>query len=161
MSQFRRAHIRREGAPKYSALEFAQQVAGLNVLLDRIVAPILDDYVLTRAECDVLAILRTAYPGGLRPKDLSTRLLITPGGISNVLHRLEHRSLLLRTADPADGRGHTVQLTTEGHSLANAVARAVEGVLQRTFTAVPNSQRTEATADIRGLLDALSTFVLR
>lgn len=93
---------------------------------------------LDAAEFDVLStLLRSGPPYRLRPTELFRWLMITSGGLTARLARLEKRGLITRIADPADRRSLLVALTAEGQSKA--------------AQAIAEDMRTEA-----GLLDGLS-----
>jgi DNA-binding MarR family transcriptional regulator len=80
---------------------------------------------LTKGEVNVLATLRSVgSPFELRPTSLQARLLLSSGGISNVLNRLERNGLVERQRDSNDGRSCWVRLTGEGAELAYAFARS-------------------------------------
>ena len=68
----------------------------------------------------VLATLRASgEPFRMSPTRLRDTLLLTSGGISNLLARLERRGWIVRRADPGDGRAVIVELTEEGRRLAD------------------------------------------
>jgi len=70
---------------------------------------------LAKGEVNVLATLRSVgSPFELRPTDLQARLLLSSGGISNVLNRLERNALVERQRESNDGRSCWVRLTGEG-----------------------------------------------
>ncbi|MFF5211886.1 MarR family winged helix-turn-helix transcriptional regulator [Streptosporangium sp. NPDC000396] len=72
-------------------------------------------YGLNRGEFDVLATLRRAgEPYTLSPKALTATLMLTSGGMTGRLDRLERAGLLARTPDPDDRRALRVSLTAEG-----------------------------------------------
>ncbi len=72
-------------------------------------------YGLTPGEFDVLATLRrTDQGGGVNPGQFLEPLLITSGGLSKRLDRLELAGLIERLPDPADRRGTLIRLTSRG-----------------------------------------------
>ena len=68
---------------------------------------------LVPREYGVLYALSTA-PEGLRITELSSDALLTQGGISRLVARLEASGLLERVPDPDDGRASRVRLTDAG-----------------------------------------------
>ena len=65
-----------------------------------------------------LAHLRLAgEPYELRPKELLKSSVITSGGLSNILNRLQKMGLIARSRDNEDGRGVMVNLTSAGKDL--------------------------------------------
>ncbi|MGL4440822.1 MAG: MarR family winged helix-turn-helix transcriptional regulator [Bosea sp. (in: a-proteobacteria)] len=71
---------------------------------------------LDTADFDVLStLLRSGRPYRLRPTELFRSLMITSGGLTGRLERLQKRGLVERIQDTADGRSLLVALTSEGH----------------------------------------------
>jgi DNA-binding MarR family transcriptional regulator len=72
---------------------------------------------LERGEFDVLATLqRGGPPYTLSPTDIYTSLMISSGGLTHRLKRLEKAGLVRRVPSPSDGRSLLVSLTDEGYS---------------------------------------------
>ena len=95
----------------------------VGVRMERAYAP----FGISRGEFDVLATLRRAGPPyALAPGDLSSALMITSGGVTGRLDKLERAGLLRRSPDPDDRRGVRVTLSGEGVQLIdNAVEAGV------------------------------------
>jgi len=135
------------------ALALSQHVVRLQSLLERAIAPALAAQGLTAAELDVLGALRSVgAPYQLRPKELSSRLLLTTGGLSNILRRLEARDLLSRVPDPQDGRSHNARLTPEGVTAAEAITTAATAALHDTLSAVPNATLKDTLQQLQSIL---------
>lgn len=80
---------------------------------------------LDRGAFDVIATLRRAGPPyRLTPTALYTSLMISSGGLSHRLDRLERAGLITRERSPEDGRSILVGLTEEGRRRAEAAFRA-------------------------------------
>lgn len=78
---------------------------------------------LARSSWDVLASLRrTGPPFELSPTDLYRGLMRSSGAMTNRLRRLEDAGLIERVADPEDGRGLLVRLTSDGLALVDRIA---------------------------------------
>src|ERR1700749_198505 len=104
--------------PEY---ELGKRVVRLSLRLEDAMAECLAPWGLTRTDYGVLTTLRFAgAPYELRPTDLKARLMLTSGGVSNILNRLEKASLIERVWDTADGRSSWVRLTGEGAETADA-----------------------------------------
>jgi DNA-binding MarR family transcriptional regulator len=58
----------------------------------------------------------------LAPSRLAERMGMTRGAISKLADRLIAKSLLVRTADPQDGRAHTLSLTRAARSMVPKLA---------------------------------------
>ncbi|MCL7429442.1 MULTISPECIES: MarR family winged helix-turn-helix transcriptional regulator [unclassified Streptomyces] len=109
---------------------------------------------ISRGEFDVLATLRrSGEPYTLSPRQLSATLMLTTGGMTGRLDKLERAGLLRRSPDPHDRRGLQVTLTEEGLSL---VDRAVGAglALQTEALSTLNAEQAGQLADLlRELLD--------
>ncbi|UTT62868.1 MarR family winged helix-turn-helix transcriptional regulator [Microcella humidisoli] len=82
---------------------------------------------LTTGEFDVLAALRRAgAPYERTPTALADSTMVTAGGLTKRVDRLEDRGLVTRRISPLDGRGRVVALTDAGLTL---VERAFEAHL--------------------------------
>ncbi|MDX3773833.1 MarR family transcriptional regulator [Chromatiaceae bacterium AAb-1] len=80
--------------------------------------PFFSHYGLQSGEFDVLATLRrSGKPFALTPTALYEALLISSGGITNRLDRLEKAALIERRKHPTDRRGTLVILTEQGLQL--------------------------------------------
>lgn len=80
---------------------------------------------LDRGEFDVIATLRRSGPPyRLTPTELYTSLMISSGGLTHRLGRLEKAGLIERLPSPDDGRSMIVGLTQAGRARAEAAFRA-------------------------------------
>lgn len=80
---------------------------------------------LERGEFDVISTLRrSGAPYRLTPTELYTMLMISSGGLTHRLDRLEKAGLIRREASQADGRSRVVALTEKGVETAEAAFRA-------------------------------------
>ena len=75
-------------------------------------------------EFDVLGtLLRAGRPYRLRPTELYRSLMVSSGGLTNRLTRLEKASLIRRAPAAEDGRSLLVELTPAGRRLAERAFR--------------------------------------
>ncbi len=82
--------------------------------------PFFKSHGLQLGEFDVLATLRrSGAPYELAPTQLFEALLISSGGMTNRLDRLEKAGLIARAPNPKDRRGTLVLLTETGLALIN------------------------------------------
>ncbi|MBV9066842.1 MAG: MarR family transcriptional regulator [Methylobacteriaceae bacterium] len=98
---------------------------------------------LTRGMFDVLATLRrSGAPYSLTHKQLTASLLLSAGGMTNRLDRLEESKLVLRLPDQNDRRSLQIKLTRRGFNL---VDRMIPDVLdaQRSAFVVGGSNVRE------------------
>ncbi|GAB2906742.1 MULTISPECIES: MarR family winged helix-turn-helix transcriptional regulator [Streptomyces] len=80
---------------------------------------------ISRGEFDVLATLRrSGEPYTLSPRQLSGTLMLTTGGMTGRLDKLERAGLLRRSPDPHDRRALQVTLTEEGLRLIDEAVAA-------------------------------------
>lgn len=79
---------------------------------------LLGEFGLSVADFDVMATLRRrAEPDGLKAKHLQASVMITSGGMTKRLDRLESAGLIERNPDPDDRRGVLITLTAEGRQV--------------------------------------------
>ncbi|XDA98743.1 MarR family transcriptional regulator [Sulfitobacter sp. LCG007] len=88
--------------------------------ISRLMAPHIEKlfaaYGLERGEFDVLATLKRSGPDHrLTPTELYGALMITSGGLTHRLKRLEKAGLVRRVPSAEDRRSLLVELTEEGH----------------------------------------------
>ncbi|HEY1180077.1 MAG TPA: MarR family transcriptional regulator [Phytomonospora sp.] len=137
-------------------LELAKRAARLAAILGDKVNAELARLGLTKAEYEILAVLRASgSPYRLRPSDLATRLMLSSGGTSNLVRRLTEAKLLDREADPADARSSWVRLTKQGVRRSEEAVRAATAAQAAALVAVPEPDRKAAIAALRQVLLAL------
>ena len=90
--------------------------------------PLFAEFGLQRGEFDVLATLRrSGRPFALTPTALYEATMVSSGGMTNRLDRLERAGLVERRPNPNDRRGTIVALSDTGLEL---IDRAVEAHLE-------------------------------
>ncbi|MFG2308612.1 MarR family winged helix-turn-helix transcriptional regulator [Streptomyces sp. NPDC048566] len=113
---------------------------------------------LSRGEFDVLATLRRAdAPYTLSPRRLSAVLMLTTGGMTGRLDRLERAGLVRRSPDPHDRRALQVTLTDEGLRLTDAAAGAGLAVQAAALSALDGDEAARLAALLRPLLAATAS----
>jgi len=88
---------------------------------------------LSIVEYDVLFNLSRLPERSARPRDLTPLLLLSQPSVSRLIDRLARRGLVVKRADPADGRGTVVTLTDDGLALFRRVAVAHADSIARRF----------------------------
>lgn len=102
----------------------------------------LERYDLNQGDFDVLAtVRRTEGNIGVKPRRLLESVLITSGGLTKRLDRLEEADLISRHPDPDDRRGTLVRLTTEGR---DAIDNALPTLLEAEHALVDSALDDEA-----------------
>lgn len=108
---------------------------------------------LTFAEFDLLATLRrSGAPYRLTPSVLTRSLLLTSGGVSNVLQRLEAAELITRESRDDDARSRWVRLTPTGRQTAEAALRAVRSAHDEVLARVPSPTIRQASTALRAVM---------
>lgn len=111
---------------------------------------------LDNADFGVLAPLRRAgvdHP--LTPTELARRRMMTSGGMTAALDRLERRGLIERVPNPADRRGSLVQLTDEGREAIEAAVDLQADVERRLVDALSEKEVDQLVGLLRRLLVAV------
>jgi DNA-binding MarR family transcriptional regulator len=129
------------------------RITRLASLLDRELDLAFAEYGLASCDFDVLATLRrSGAPYRLTPTELSRSTMVTTGGMTKRLDRLEVGGLIRREPDPGDRRGKLIALTDEGREL---IDRAVEGHLaneSRLLAGLSRSERKQLADLLRAML---------
>ncbi|MCT9144341.1 MarR family winged helix-turn-helix transcriptional regulator [Streptomyces violarus] len=108
---------------------------------------------ISRGEFDVLATLRrSGEPFTLSPRRLSETLMLTTGGMTGRLDKLERAGLLRRSPDPHDRRGLQVTLTEEGLRLIDEAAVAGLTVQTEALSGLDEKQAGQLAGLLRELL---------
>ncbi len=137
----------------FSPLEVVGRVIRASHFLQAILDDIAEAYGLSHTgDLDVLADLDRAGPPHQRtPSELAESLLLTTGGMTVRLSRLQRAGLIERLPNPRDGRGVLVRLTATGKEL---VDDALTTLLDAQAASVGPLQPSDR-ADLGGLLRAL------
>ncbi|WP_067455729.1 MarR family winged helix-turn-helix transcriptional regulator [Actinomadura macra] len=146
---------RRDGVsePLIAMLEVGKRAQRVGLLLQQALRGGLAEYGLTYAELEVLTILRRAgEPYRLRPSELTKSALLTSGGTSNVLQRLQKAGYVEREADTGDARSRFVQLTSEGLRISEQAAKMAGRVHEEVMAGLPPEVVREAADALREIL---------
>lgn len=112
-------------------------------LTERLVA-VYGEYGLTEGEFDVLATLRRAgEPYERAAGELADHTLVTTGGLTKRVDRLEARGLVERRAAASDARRRLVRLTPQGKDL---IDRAFSAHLANEHRLLEELGETDASA---------------
>lgn len=139
-----------------SAMALIGRIERLAELLDGVFAPTLARYGITRGDFDVLATLRrSGKPYRLTPTALSRAMMISSGGTTKRLDRLERRGLVARLDDPHDRRGVVVALTPKGVRLVDDAVTAHVADEQRVVAPLSKAERKTLVRLLDSLLAGL------
>jgi DNA-binding MarR family transcriptional regulator len=107
---------------------------------------------LDSGEADVLfTLLRSGPPYRLRPTELFRSLMISSGGMTYRLNRLEKAGLIRRPAIDGDGRSLPVELTDEGRHSAKAAFEADMALEATMLKSLTDAEQTELARLLRKL----------
>ncbi|MFJ9941353.1 MarR family winged helix-turn-helix transcriptional regulator [Streptomyces erythrochromogenes] len=108
---------------------------------------------ISRGEFDVVATLRrSGDPYTLSPRQLSATLMLTTGGMTGRLDKLEKAGLLCRRPDPHDRRGLQVTITDRGLELIDEAVTAGLEVQRAALTGLTDEEVAQLTGLLRKLL---------
>ncbi|MFF4499928.1 MarR family winged helix-turn-helix transcriptional regulator [Streptomyces sp. NPDC001401] len=117
--------------------------------MERAYAP----YGISRGEFDALATLRrSGEPYTLSPRQLSATLMLTTGGMTGRLDKLERAGLLRRSPDPHDRRGLQVTLTEKGLNIVDEAVAAGLTAEAEALSALSEKESGQLAGLLRQLL---------
>ena len=132
------------------------RISRIAALVDQAMDRVLEPHGLTGGDFVVLAALRrSGMPYRLTPTALTRSMMVSSGGTTKRLDRLEARGLIRRDPDPSDRRGTLVTLTHAGLATINTVASEHVQNEQRLLATLSPDQRNTLTRLLRELLLAL------
>lgn len=114
---------------------------GLRVARDHI-EPLIAAHGLQRPELDAILTLRRAGPPyRLTPTQLFEAMMMSSGGMTSLVDRLERQGLVARAPNPEDRRGTLVGLTEAGHDLTEALVPAMVARQTQAVAALNPAER--------------------
>ncbi|MFI9616286.1 MarR family winged helix-turn-helix transcriptional regulator [Streptomyces sp. NPDC052023] len=140
------------------AIEVFGRIHRLARTMDDRMQKALTRFGISRGEFDVLAALRRAgEPYTLSPRRLSATLMLTTGGMTGRLDKLERAGLLRRSPHPHDRRALQVTLTEEGLRLVEDAAGVAMAVQTAALSALTDEQAGQLSDLLRELLAEADT----
>ena len=104
---------------------------------------------------EVLLIVGRTDGLGLSMRTISREQVLTTGGATRLVDRMEAAGLVARSADPDDRRGRLVRLTPLGEETAVRAARVhTENIRRHFLEPLPPAHRQRFMADLRILSHA-------
>ena len=97
-------------------------------------------------------LLLNGAPYELSPTRLNEIVVLTSGGMTKAVSRLETLALVERRADPSDGRGVLIRLTRSGVRTSRALLAELVGGLEDQLTTVTAGDRITIVDSLRALL---------
>lgn len=116
------------------------------------------EHGINRGEADVLMTLRRAgEPFRLSPSVLARSLLVTPGGMTARLDRLEREGLIRRLRSSEDRRAIEVELTKAARKRIDAILPAHIANEERLMSALTKRERADLDRLLAKLLAGLES----
>lgn len=141
-----------------SPMEIVGRARRITLALRPDIEAVFTRHGLDAGEFDVLGSLRRSGPPyRLRPTELYKVLMISSGGLTDRLARLEARGLVRRLPSPDDGRSLIVELTEAGKTLAEAALREDMAVELEIVSALSDAERAQLSQLLRKLAVAVET----
>jgi DNA-binding MarR family transcriptional regulator len=133
-----------------TALRLTQLVGAALRSIDTVFAP----HGITVGEFDVLAALRRGGAGtALTPTTLARVSMVSPGGMTNRLNRLEASGLITRRPDPDDRRGSLVELTERGAAVADRAVEDLVAAEREVFGRLAEAERRQLDRTLDTLIE--------
>ena len=140
-----------------SSLAIVARVTRLARAIDEDAAALLREFNLSDVEFQLLAAIRTAPDCRAAPRTLLQPLMVTSGGLTNRIDRLEAAGWIVRAPNPEDRRGVFLELTPDGRDLVDRVTAAyLENQREVLREALTDGERAKLAPLLRKLLDSLS-----
>ena len=132
------------------------RITRLNELFLSAISKPLKKHGLNFKEYETLAALvLTGPPYEANPNQISKSNLLTSGGMTNLLSRMEKDGLVKRKPDPDDKRGVRIQLTDQGMETFRAVTLEENQVEHQLLEAMSLEERETMATMLRKLLSAI------
>jgi DNA-binding MarR family transcriptional regulator len=136
-------------------LDVVGRVIVLAQYLERSVNEALAPHGLTLGQFDILATLRRQPDGRLTPTQLMRSVMLSSGGMTNRLDRLEEAGWIRREADPDDRRGVVVTLTPTGRKLIDAATETRFAEAKKSMPPLDKRETRELAGRLRRWLRAI------
>jgi DNA-binding MarR family transcriptional regulator len=127
------------------------------VMRDRL-SPLFQRYGLQPGEFDVLATLRrSGAPFALTPTALYEATMMSSGGMTSRIDRLENAGLVERLPHPTDRRGTMVALTAKGRGLIDEAVEAHVANEAEVLSALTKAEQKELSRLLARLISGLAS----
>lgn len=141
-----------------SAKEVTGRIVRLASLFQQAYTGTFEPLGLNDGDYGVLAPLRRAgAPHQLTPTELARHRMMTSGGMTAALDRLERKGLVARVPNPDDRRGSLVQLTDTGRDVIDEAMKQHVLTEQRLVSGLDEHERDQLRILLRKLLRTVDT----
>jgi DNA-binding MarR family transcriptional regulator len=138
-----------------SATQVLQRITRLSLLEEISFNRVFEGFGLTWGDyLVVVALYRAGPPYRMNPTALYSAVILSSGGMTKRLDRLERSGLVKRLPDPADRRGRLVGLTPKGRALADRAIVEHLANEERLLGALSASERHTLANLLRKLLSS-------
>jgi DNA-binding MarR family transcriptional regulator len=103
------------------------------------------EFDMSLARFDLMAQLER-HPAGIRMGELSKRLMVTTGNITQLADPLETEGLVERAAEPDNRRACRIRLTAKGRKRFDIIARAHESWIAELFSGLSRQDKRQLFA---------------
>jgi DNA-binding MarR family transcriptional regulator len=136
-------------------LAFGHLLAAANRLEYILGRSLAENFQISHQTFEVLTILKRAGAEGLSMRSIAQEQVLSTGGVTRLIDRMEASDLVARGPDPSDRRGRRVRLTQEGEALALRASRLhAENVRHYFLDPLPEADRAEFIDRLRTLSHA-------
>jgi DNA-binding MarR family transcriptional regulator len=141
-----------------SAKEVTGRVVRLASLFQQAYSAAFEPLGLNEGDYGVLTPLRRAgAPFELTPTELARHRMMTSGGMTAALDRLERKGLIERVPNPADRRGSLVRLTVAGQDVVDAAMARHVLAEHELLSGLADQERAQLTSLLRKLLASVDS----
>lgn len=148
------AGLRRPAADAASLGVFTR-LARTALFLEALQVECLEPHGLSFTDYTVLRVLTPADAAqGVSPSRLAEAVLISSGGMTKVIDRLERSGLVERSIDPNDRRGVLVTLTAAGRATSEAASATYAEGRARVLSRLSRAERAAIDGALQRLLQA-------
>lgn len=124
--------------------------------MDRLVDKAFEPFGLGRGDVEVICAIARSPGHRLQPKDLLNKMVVSSGGLTARIDKLEKRGALRRLPDPNDRRGSILEATPEGIELAVDVHAAHVAVEEAFIAALTDGEREAFNRLLRRLVSSVA-----
>lgn len=136
-------------------IDVVGRVLVLARFLDRSVNEALAKHQLSLGQFDILATLRRNFSdGGMTPTQLMQSIMLSSGGMTNRLDRLQEAGLIARQPDPGDRRGVVIRLTDQGMQLIDQATETRFAEAHASLPPLSSQELKELTGLLRKWLES-------
>jgi DNA-binding MarR family transcriptional regulator len=142
-----------------SAKEITGRIIRLGSLFERTYSDAFTAFGLNEGDYSILAPLRRAgAPFELTPTELAKHRMITSGGMTAALDRLERKGLVVRSPNPADRRGSLIRLTSTGREIIDTAMTSHTEIEHHLVSPLDQAEQVQLQALLRKLLQASEPY---